>query len=60
MPDKVNEKLAQKSKILIVDDEQIILNIASDVLRSEGYAIESTRTLVRLWKKSVPINSTFS
>ncbi|MBD3217256.1 MAG: response regulator, partial [candidate division Zixibacteria bacterium] len=43
MSDKVDEKLAQTSKILIVDDEQIILNIASDVLKSEGYKIDTTQ-----------------
>ncbi|NIP42536.1 MAG: response regulator [candidate division Zixibacteria bacterium] len=43
MPNKVDEKSVQSSKILIVDDEQIILNIASDVLKSEGYEIETTQ-----------------
>lgn len=43
MPDQVDNKAAHKSKILIVDDEQIILNIASDVLKSEGYQIDTTQ-----------------
>jgi signal transduction histidine kinase/FixJ family two-component response regulator len=43
MPNQVDDKTAHKSKILIVDDEQIILNIASDVLKSEGYQIDTTQ-----------------
>jgi DNA-binding NtrC family response regulator len=43
MSDTIDENLAQTSKILIVDDEQIILNIASDVLSSEGYKIDTTQ-----------------
>jgi signal transduction histidine kinase/FixJ family two-component response regulator len=43
MSNTVEEKLAQKSVILIVDDEQIILNIASDVLIGEGYTIETSQ-----------------
>ncbi len=51
MPDQVNEKLAQSTKILIVDDEQIILNIASDVLQSEGYKIETCLDPLEALKK---------
>lgn len=41
MPNQLDEKLVQKYNILIVDDEQIILNIASDVLRGVGYKVET-------------------
>jgi len=42
MPNQLDEKLVQKYNILIVDDEQIILNIASDVLRGVGYKVETS------------------
>ncbi|MBD3381511.1 MAG: response regulator [candidate division Zixibacteria bacterium] len=38
----VDDSKSRKYKILIVDDEQIILNIASDVLKTEGYEITTS------------------
>jgi len=42
MPNLVDEKLVPNYNVLIVDDEQIILNIASDVLQGVGYKVDST------------------